>query len=66
MDIHFNDTRPANAPASTLFEVLTDYTHYPSFNSALVNVASPVSRRGAGRPPQAACGPGWEGVTNSF
>ena len=38
MDIHFNDTRPANAPAETLFEVLTDYTSYPSFNSALINV----------------------------
>jgi hypothetical protein len=23
--IHFNNTRPANAPAATLFEVITDY-----------------------------------------
>ena len=38
MDIHFNDTRPANASASMLFEVLTDYANYPSFNSALINV----------------------------
>ena len=38
MDIHFNDTRAANAPAATLFEVLTDYENYPSFNSALINV----------------------------
>jgi len=38
MDIHFNDTRPADAPAATLFEVLTDYASYPSFNSALINV----------------------------
>jgi hypothetical protein len=25
MNIHFNNTRPANAPAATLFEVITDY-----------------------------------------
>jgi ribosome-associated toxin RatA of RatAB toxin-antitoxin module len=38
MDIHFNDTRPAAAPAQTLFDVVTDYAHYPEFNSALINV----------------------------
>ena len=38
MDIHFNDTRPANASAATLFEVLTDYLSYPSFNKAVTNV----------------------------
>jgi ribosome-associated toxin RatA of RatAB toxin-antitoxin module len=38
MDIHFNDTRPAGAPAATLFEVITDYPAYPSFNSALIQV----------------------------
>ena len=38
MDIHFNDTRPAAAPAETLFEVVTDYAGYPDFNSALINV----------------------------
>jgi hypothetical protein len=25
MNSHFNSTRPANAPAATLFEVITDY-----------------------------------------
>jgi len=38
MDIHFNDTRTADAPAATLFEVITDYPAYPSFNSALIRV----------------------------
>jgi ribosome-associated toxin RatA of RatAB toxin-antitoxin module len=38
MDVHFNDTRPAAAPAETLFEVVTDYAAYPEFNSALVHV----------------------------
>jgi ribosome-associated toxin RatA of RatAB toxin-antitoxin module len=38
MDIHFNNTRPADAPAATLFEVITDYPAYPSFNSALIQV----------------------------
>jgi ribosome-associated toxin RatA of RatAB toxin-antitoxin module len=38
MDIHFNDTRPANASAATLWEVITDYTSYPTFNSAIINV----------------------------
>jgi len=38
MDIHFNDTQPADAPAGTLFEVITDYASYPSFNPALVKV----------------------------
>ena len=38
MDIHFNDTQPADAPAGTLFEVITDYADYPSFNPALVKV----------------------------
>lgn len=38
MDIHFNDTRPANASAATLWEVITDYASYPTFNSAIINV----------------------------
>ncbi len=38
MKIDFDDTKLANAPAQTLFEVLTDYQSYPSFNSAVVNV----------------------------
>lgn len=38
MNIHFNDTRPANASAATLFEVITDYPSYPGFNSAVTNV----------------------------
>ena len=38
MEIHFNDTRPAKASAATLFEVLTDYASYPSFNKAVTNV----------------------------
>ena len=38
MNIHFNDTRPAEAPAATLWEVITDYAGYPRFNSAVVNI----------------------------
>jgi ribosome-associated toxin RatA of RatAB toxin-antitoxin module len=38
VDIHFNHTEPVEAPAETLFDVITDYTSYPSFNSALINV----------------------------
>jgi len=38
MNIHFNDTQSAEASADTLFEVITDYVNYPSFNSALIKV----------------------------
>jgi ribosome-associated toxin RatA of RatAB toxin-antitoxin module len=38
MNIHFNDTRSANASAATLWEVITDYSSYPKFNSAVINV----------------------------
>jgi ribosome-associated toxin RatA of RatAB toxin-antitoxin module len=38
MDIRFRDTQLANAPAETLFEVITDYAHYPRFNPAVVEV----------------------------
>jgi ribosome-associated toxin RatA of RatAB toxin-antitoxin module len=38
MDIHFNHTEPVDASAETLFDVLTDYPSYPSFNSALINI----------------------------
>jgi ribosome-associated toxin RatA of RatAB toxin-antitoxin module len=38
MDIHFNDTRTACAPAATLWEVITDYPGYARFNSAIVDV----------------------------
>ena len=38
MDIHFSDTHPANASAATLWEVITDYASYPTFNSAIINV----------------------------
>jgi ribosome-associated toxin RatA of RatAB toxin-antitoxin module len=38
MNIDFNDTRPANASAATLLEVVTDDPAYPSFNSAVTNV----------------------------
>jgi Polyketide cyclase / dehydrase and lipid transport len=38
MNIHFNDTQSAEASAETLFEVITDYTNYPRFNSALIKV----------------------------
>jgi ribosome-associated toxin RatA of RatAB toxin-antitoxin module len=47
MEIHFNDTRPANAPASTLLEVITDYPSYPSFNPAVINVRV-VKKDGSG------------------
>jgi hypothetical protein len=30
MKIDFNDTKPANASAQMLFDVLTDYTAYPA------------------------------------
>ena len=39
MNIHFDHTAQAAASAETLFEVITDYADYPSFNSALVKVA---------------------------
>ena len=35
MKIHFNDTRPATAPAETLYDVITDYAAYPRFNTAV-------------------------------
>lgn len=38
MNIHFNHTEPVNASAQTLFDVITDYANYPSFNPALINV----------------------------
>jgi len=38
MDIHFNHTEPVQAPAEVLFDVITDYTSYPSFNPALIKV----------------------------
>jgi len=38
MNIHFNDTRPANASAATLWEVLTDYPGYPRFNASIIDV----------------------------
>ncbi|HSE81229.1 MAG TPA: SRPBCC family protein [Gaiellaceae bacterium] len=38
MNIHFNDTAPANASAEQLFDVVTDYESYPEFNSALIKV----------------------------
>jgi ribosome-associated toxin RatA of RatAB toxin-antitoxin module len=38
MNIHFNDTQSADASAETLFEVITDYSNYPRFNSALIKV----------------------------
>jgi ribosome-associated toxin RatA of RatAB toxin-antitoxin module len=38
MNIHFNHTEPVEAPAEVLFGVITDYTNYPSFNSALIKV----------------------------
>jgi ribosome-associated toxin RatA of RatAB toxin-antitoxin module len=39
MNIHFNHTAPATASAQELFDVVTDYASYPSFNSALINVS---------------------------
>jgi ribosome-associated toxin RatA of RatAB toxin-antitoxin module len=38
MNIHFNHSEPVNAPAETLFDVITDYASYPSFNAALIKV----------------------------
>jgi ribosome-associated toxin RatA of RatAB toxin-antitoxin module len=38
MNIHFNHTEPVQASAETLFDVITDYANYPSFNSALIHV----------------------------
>ena len=38
MNIHFNHTEPVEAPAEVLFGVITDYTSYPGFNSALIKV----------------------------
>jgi ribosome-associated toxin RatA of RatAB toxin-antitoxin module len=38
MQIRFHDTRPADAPAAVLFEVITDYAAYPRFNSAVIDV----------------------------
>jgi ribosome-associated toxin RatA of RatAB toxin-antitoxin module len=38
VNIHFNHTEPVEAPAEVLFDVITDYTNYPSFNSALIKV----------------------------
>jgi ribosome-associated toxin RatA of RatAB toxin-antitoxin module len=40
LDIHFNHTEPVEAPAEILFDVMTDYSNYPSFNSALINVTT--------------------------
>jgi ribosome-associated toxin RatA of RatAB toxin-antitoxin module len=38
MDIRFKDTQPANASAETLFEVIIDYSGYPRFNPAVVEI----------------------------
>ena len=38
MDIRFRDTQSANATTETLFEVISDYAHYPHFNPAVVDV----------------------------
>ena len=38
MNIHFKHSEPVNAPAETLFDVITDYASYPSFNAALIKV----------------------------
>jgi ribosome-associated toxin RatA of RatAB toxin-antitoxin module len=38
MNIHFKHSEPVDAPAETLFDVITDYAGYPSFNAALVKV----------------------------
>jgi hypothetical protein len=38
MDIHFNHTEPVDAPAETLFEVITDDAGYPRFNPAVVKM----------------------------
>jgi ribosome-associated toxin RatA of RatAB toxin-antitoxin module len=38
MLIHFNHTETTDAPAHTMFDVLTDYMHYPQFNPAVTTV----------------------------
>jgi ribosome-associated toxin RatA of RatAB toxin-antitoxin module len=38
MDIHFNHSEPVDAPAETLFGVITDYAGYPRFNPAVVEM----------------------------
>ena len=48
MNVHFNDTRSADAPAGTLFEVITDYPSYPDFNLALIHVTV-ISQDDTGR-----------------
>jgi len=45
MQIEFNDTRPADASAAMLWEVITDYPGYPRFNGAVVDVR--VARKDA-------------------
>jgi ribosome-associated toxin RatA of RatAB toxin-antitoxin module len=39
MVIHFNDSATAKASAEELFDVITDYANYPSFNDSIVKVA---------------------------
>jgi ribosome-associated toxin RatA of RatAB toxin-antitoxin module len=38
MDVHFTLTASAEASAGTVFDVVTDYLHYPRFNSAVLDV----------------------------
>jgi Polyketide cyclase / dehydrase and lipid transport len=38
MDIHFNHTELVDAPAETLFQVITDYADYARFNPAVVKM----------------------------
>jgi ribosome-associated toxin RatA of RatAB toxin-antitoxin module len=38
MDIHFNHTELVDAPAETLFQVITDYAGYARFNPAVVKM----------------------------
>jgi ribosome-associated toxin RatA of RatAB toxin-antitoxin module len=38
MNMNFKHSEPVNAPAETLFDVITDYASYPSFNVALIKV----------------------------
>jgi ribosome-associated toxin RatA of RatAB toxin-antitoxin module len=38
MDVHFTRTESAEASAGTLFDVVTDYSHYPRFNAAVLDV----------------------------
>jgi ribosome-associated toxin RatA of RatAB toxin-antitoxin module len=40
MDICLQDTQLANPSAQTLFEVITDYTDYPSFYPAVVELTA--------------------------